>query len=296
MPIAGTNPGIATVPCWGLETLRAQARWTRPTDPTAGAPGGGYAEDMHRPGHGFAGWVPATAGRDPGGCRGQAGVPYQPRRRMLPRNRGLAASSTLKRVILEMAGACSPRLAPRPRGTPSRVAACWGATASVQADRPGACSPGGRSEHPIHFPTTTRRQPSHPVHQQRPGRARPVRGPPRRQWRGKIPRQHPRLCRPRPGDAPGAGTRPDRARLHVGRGGHRLEPPPVAQDGPRHRRHSGRALHRAAREVEALGGHLAEMGIRVVLKPFNIDRLEGAIADGLAQQVGQGAEEPARGR
>ncbi|CAA9583095.1 MAG: hypothetical protein AVDCRST_MAG59-5064 [uncultured Thermomicrobiales bacterium] len=52
----------------------------------------------------------------------------------------------------------------------------------------------------------------------------------------------------------------------------------------------------AAREVEALGGHLAEMGIRVVLKPFNIDRLEGAIADGLAQQVGQGTEEPARGR
>ncbi len=37
----------------------------------------------------------------------------------------------------------------------------------------------------------------------------------------------------------------------------------------------------AVREVEALAGHLEEMGVRVVLKPFNIDRLVEAIAEAL---------------
>jgi CheY-like chemotaxis protein len=37
----------------------------------------------------------------------------------------------------------------------------------------------------------------------------------------------------------------------------------------------------AVREVEALGAHLAEMGVRVVLKPFNIDRLLDAITAAL---------------
>lgn len=38
----------------------------------------------------------------------------------------------------------------------------------------------------------------------------------------------------------------------------------------------------AVREVEALQGHLDEMGVRVVLKPFNLDRLEDAIVLSLA--------------
>ncbi len=38
----------------------------------------------------------------------------------------------------------------------------------------------------------------------------------------------------------------------------------------------------AVREVEALQGHLNEMAVRVVLKPFNIDRLKDAIALSLA--------------
>ena len=38
----------------------------------------------------------------------------------------------------------------------------------------------------------------------------------------------------------------------------------------------------AVREVEALQGHLADMGVSVVLKPFNIDRLEEASAAALA--------------
>ena len=38
----------------------------------------------------------------------------------------------------------------------------------------------------------------------------------------------------------------------------------------------------AVREVEALQAHLAEMGVRVVLKPFNIDRLVEVVAEALA--------------
>ena len=38
----------------------------------------------------------------------------------------------------------------------------------------------------------------------------------------------------------------------------------------------------AAREVEALAGHLEAMGVRVVLKPFNIDHLVAVIAEALA--------------
>ncbi len=38
----------------------------------------------------------------------------------------------------------------------------------------------------------------------------------------------------------------------------------------------------AAREVEALSGHLEDMGVRVVLKPFNIDQLAAVIAESLA--------------
>ena len=37
----------------------------------------------------------------------------------------------------------------------------------------------------------------------------------------------------------------------------------------------------AKREVEALDGHLQDMGVRVVLKPFNIDHLVDAIAEAL---------------
>ncbi len=44
----------------------------------------------------------------------------------------------------------------------------------------------------------------------------------------------------------------------------------------------------AVHEVEALGGHLAEMGVSVVLKPFNIDQLEAAIAGGLAAKPAAG--------
>ena len=39
----------------------------------------------------------------------------------------------------------------------------------------------------------------------------------------------------------------------------------------------------AVREVEALRGHLEEMGIWVVLKPFNIDRLVAVIAEALVE-------------
>jgi CheY-like chemotaxis protein len=39
----------------------------------------------------------------------------------------------------------------------------------------------------------------------------------------------------------------------------------------------------AVREVEALQGHLENMGVRVVLKPFNIDQLVTVIADALAK-------------
>ena len=42
----------------------------------------------------------------------------------------------------------------------------------------------------------------------------------------------------------------------------------------------------AVREVEALQGHLDEMGVRVVLKPFNIDHLLTAIAGALAPVAG----------
>ena len=38
----------------------------------------------------------------------------------------------------------------------------------------------------------------------------------------------------------------------------------------------------AAREVEALTGHLEDMGVRVVLKPFNIAHLVAVIAEALA--------------
>ncbi|MDQ4096532.1 MAG: hypothetical protein M3144_01515 [Actinomycetota bacterium] len=34
----------------------------------------------------------------------------------------------------------------------------------------------------------------------------------------------------------------------------------------------------AAKEIEGLGSHLAEMGIRIVLKPFNTDYLSKTIA------------------
>ena len=44
----------------------------------------------------------------------------------------------------------------------------------------------------------------------------------------------------------------------------------------------------AAREVEALAGHLEDMGVRVVLKPFNIDHLTAVVAEALA-----GARAPA---
>lgn len=39
----------------------------------------------------------------------------------------------------------------------------------------------------------------------------------------------------------------------------------------------------AVREVEAIQGHLENMGVRVVLKPFNIDQLVTVIADALAK-------------
>ena len=39
----------------------------------------------------------------------------------------------------------------------------------------------------------------------------------------------------------------------------------------------------AVRDVEALQGHLENMGVRVVLKPFNIDQLVTVIADALAK-------------
>jgi CheY-like chemotaxis protein len=46
----------------------------------------------------------------------------------------------------------------------------------------------------------------------------------------------------------------------------------------------------AIREVEALADHLAEMGVQVVLKPFNIDRLLDVIADALASAAEPAAE------
>jgi CheY-like chemotaxis protein len=39
----------------------------------------------------------------------------------------------------------------------------------------------------------------------------------------------------------------------------------------------------AVREVEALSGHLLEMGVRVVLKPFSIYRLLDVITEALEQ-------------
>lgn len=39
----------------------------------------------------------------------------------------------------------------------------------------------------------------------------------------------------------------------------------------------------AVREVEALTGHLKDMGVRVVLKPFNIDQLAAVIAEAVAE-------------
>jgi CheY-like chemotaxis protein len=41
----------------------------------------------------------------------------------------------------------------------------------------------------------------------------------------------------------------------------------------------------AAREVEALSAHFEDLGIRVVLKPFNIDRLVEVLAEALAATV-----------
>ena len=48
----------------------------------------------------------------------------------------------------------------------------------------------------------------------------------------------------------------------------------------------------AVREVEALEGHLTEMGIRVVLKPFNIDRLLAVLAEALAARTTAAQEAP----
>lgn len=42
----------------------------------------------------------------------------------------------------------------------------------------------------------------------------------------------------------------------------------------------------AARKVEEMEGHLAEMGIRVVLKPFDIDRLLSVLKEALEQPRG----------
>jgi CheY-like chemotaxis protein len=49
----------------------------------------------------------------------------------------------------------------------------------------------------------------------------------------------------------------------------------------------------AVREVEALNGHLTEMGVRVVLKPFDIDRLLTVIAEALAAPPRLAAERSA---
>ncbi len=49
----------------------------------------------------------------------------------------------------------------------------------------------------------------------------------------------------------------------------------------------------AVREVEALADHLAQMSIRVVLKPFNIDQLTATIAEALRSSA-NGTGEPAR--
>lgn len=49
----------------------------------------------------------------------------------------------------------------------------------------------------------------------------------------------------------------------------------------------------AAREVEGLRGHLDNMGVRVVLKPFNIDALEGTIATAMADRRGSARGQPA---
>ena len=48
----------------------------------------------------------------------------------------------------------------------------------------------------------------------------------------------------------------------------------------------------AASEVESLQAHLADMGVRVVLKPFNIDTLVAVVAEALA---GTGAKAGADG-
>jgi DNA-binding response OmpR family regulator len=52
----------------------------------------------------------------------------------------------------------------------------------------------------------------------------------------------------------------------------------------------------AVREVEALGSHLMEMGVRVVLKPFDLDTLLAAITDALAEADGKNAGLTANGR
>ena len=39
----------------------------------------------------------------------------------------------------------------------------------------------------------------------------------------------------------------------------------------------------AKQKVEELDGHLRQMGVRVVLKPFDLDVLLGAVTDGLAE-------------
>ena len=48
----------------------------------------------------------------------------------------------------------------------------------------------------------------------------------------------------------------------------------------------------AVREVEALTGHLSEMGVRVVFKPFDIDHLLSAIGDALSRADGATANRP----
>ena len=44
----------------------------------------------------------------------------------------------------------------------------------------------------------------------------------------------------------------------------------------------------AKQKVEELDGHLREMGVRVVLKPFDLDVLLATIADGLAEATESG--------
>ncbi|HET7091823.1 MAG TPA: response regulator [Thermomicrobiales bacterium] len=47
----------------------------------------------------------------------------------------------------------------------------------------------------------------------------------------------------------------------------------------------------AVREVEALASHLQDMGVRVVLKPFNIDQLIDVIAEALTPEPKVAANE-----